>query len=159
MADRGLSAPAVTAYGARTVEFYHLLRIDFSTPVYITNAPYDISYGGNTYLSSSLILNFPTITESLKIRPETLKLSLSGATTGVYALLLLEEKGADTYIYRHMPSIPETTLMFQGFTDNYNTDEDVGSGTTSVALNIANHWSNWDAKTGTYLSDAEQQRL
>ncbi len=128
-------------------------------PLYITNASYDIASGGNTYLSSSLILSFPTITESLKIRPETLKLSLSGATEAVYALLLLEAKNADAYIYRHMPSIPETTLMFQGFTDDYDTDEDVSSGTTSVALNIANHWSNWDATSGTYLSDAEQQRI
>ena len=45
MANRGLSAGAITALGAETVEFYNLLRIDFSTPLYYTDAPYDIDYG------------------------------------------------------------------------------------------------------------------
>lgn len=163
MADRGLSAGAITNLGASTVEMYHLLRIDFSTPVYYTTAPYDITYddgdGSQTYLSVGTLLRVPDATESLKIKPQTISVSLSGAQAAVFSLLLSEDKNADTYITKYIVASSEGVLIFKGSTDFYTTTENVKTGDASVKLSIANHWSNWEARAGTYLSDEEQQRL
>ena len=163
MANRGLSAGAIAALGGKTVEFYHLLRLDFSTPLYFTNAPHDINYndggGLQTYTSSANLIKIPVITESLKIKPQASNIGLSGAAASNIILMLTEDKGADVYITRYLPSLDEGFLIFKGFTDSYSTSEDAQKGTSTVNLSVANHWTNWEATSGTFLSDAEQQRL
>lgn len=163
MANRGLSAGAIAELGAKAVEMYSLLRIDFSTPVYYTTAPYDILYndgdGTQRYSSLGVLLRIPTITESLKIKPETLTISLSGAVAAVFPLLLLENKNAPVYVSKYLVGVAEGVLLFKGFTDSYGTVENAQKGTATVSLRVANHWSNWEAKHGVFLSDAEQQRL
>lgn len=157
MADRGLSAGAITALGAGNVEFYHLVRMDFSTPLYYTTAPYDITYDGDVYLSHVVLMKVPDIAESLDIKPGAINIGLSGATASVHALLLSESKNVDVYIYRHIISVPETVLLFKGFTDKFSVKEDLRGSTTTVDLTVSNHWSNWEASAGRSLSDASQQ--
>ena len=53
--------------------------------------------------------------------------------------------------------MPEGFVVFSGFTDSYETTEKNGDSTAK--LTVANHWSDWDAKAGTYLSYEEQIRL
>ncbi len=159
MAQRGLSAAAIAELGNARVEFYHLVRIDFSTPVFYTTAPYDIDYAGNTYQSLGALLSVPDITESLKIKPGTVSLKMSGALQSMHALLLSESRNANVYIYRYMPSVGEAVLLFRGFTDSYATREETRGGKSTVEISVSNHWSNWDANAGRVLADANQQRL
>ncbi len=76
MANRGLSAGAITELGAQDVEIYHFLRIDFSTPVYFSTAPHAIDYddgdGVQTYTPLGILLTVPDVSESLKIKPGTI---------------------------------------------------------------------------------------
>ena len=118
MANRGLSAGAITVLGSSTFEMYHLLSFDFSTPVYLTDAPYDITYGGNVYLSDAMLLSIPSITESLKIKPETINIGLSSANYLNFVLLLSEAKNAETIIYKYLPNIPEAIVSFKGYKDS-----------------------------------------
>ena len=67
--SRGLTTAIKTALAAGTVEFYHLVELDFATPLRYTTAPYDVSYGGNTYTSSHVITSIPKIKETLGIKP------------------------------------------------------------------------------------------
>lgn len=158
MADRGLSAGVITALGAETVEFYHLVRIDFSTPLYYTTAPYDIDYGGNTYLSTDILGDIPAFTESLKIKPTTLKFKMSGVSTAVHAITLSNAyKNSDFYIYLHEVSTGTATQMFKGSIDSFETTE--GDSKSDVIWTVANHWSDWEAVNGRYLTDANQQLL
>jgi hypothetical protein len=157
MANRGLSAGAITELGADNVEFYHLVRMDFSTPLYYTTAPYNITYGGNIYLSSVVLMDVPDVVESLDIKPGTISIGLSGATAAVHALLLSESKNVDVYIYRYLIGVAEAVVLFYGFTDKYNCKEDTRGRNSTVNLTISNHWSNWEASSGRTLSDASQQ--
>lgn len=159
MASRGLSAGAITELGASEVEMYHLLRIDFSSPLYYTTAPYDITYDGNLYLSSAVLFSIPDVLESLKIKPGATNIGLSGSVQAIHALLLSESKNIDVYIYRYLISTAETVLMHKGFTDKYSTKEKARGPVSSVNLTVSSHWSNWEAPAGRFLSDAEQQRL
>lgn len=160
MADRGMSAGLLTYLATGKAEFYHLVRIDFTVPVYYTTAPYDIDYGGNTYISSPVLGKIPTIVESRKIRPNTISLEMSGASAAMHALTLTENySSAEVYIYRHYPTEAETITLFYGFVDSYNTTENIQKGTSSVTWHIANHWTNWEAKSGRLLNDDDWQRV
>ena len=160
MQNRGLTSASITALGGATVEFYNLLRIDFTVPLYCTDAPYDIEHEGNTYQSSGIPIKLPDAKESLKIKPQTITIDLSGAVLATHALLLTENyKNAHVYIYRYIVETRQTVTTFQGFCDSHSSKEDTRGSKSIVSLNIANHWSNWDATNGRVISDNDQQRL
>ena len=160
MQNRGLTSASITALGGANVEFYHLLRIDFTVPLYYTDAPYDIEHEGNTYQPSGVPIKLPDAKESLKIKPQTITIELSGAVLATHALLLTENyKNASVYIYRHIVETGQTVPGFFGFCDSYSSKEDTRGKKSIVSLKIANHWSNWDATNGRVISDNDQQRL
>ena len=46
---RGLSSAFKTELATKNINPVLLLNVNFSTPIYYTNAPFDIAYDGNTY--------------------------------------------------------------------------------------------------------------
>lgn len=159
MADRGLSASALTELAASEVGFYHLVRMDFSTPIYHTTGPHDITYDSNTYISNAVIDGIPGISETLKIKPNTISLKLGGALLSVHSLMLGNYKNAGVYIYRYLVSTGETVLIFKGFIDGFTSTENAKGGKSTVTLKVANHWADWESKGGRLLSDENQQSL
>lgn len=164
MADRGLSANAITLLGASTVTFYHLLRVDFSTKLYYTDAPHDISYddgdGAQTYVSSANCPEFPDIKESLGIKPSSLSFKFTG-TAANHALTLTENyKNAPVYIYRSIGiDASEVIKLFEGYLDSYKTDEDAQAGTSEVTWRCVSHWANWEAQSGRWINSTSQARI
>jgi hypothetical protein len=161
MADRGLSAAAITALSSRAVEFYSLVRIDLSTPLYFTTAPYDIVFDGKTFLSG-IISKIPVITESLKIKPSTLNLKLSGASLLVHALGFASYKNKEVYIYQHILNVSggtETVLTFKGYIDSFTSTENADKGTSSFSFDVASHWNDWESTSGRLLTTENQEDL
>ena len=64
---------------------FHLLTINFSTPVNLTDNSFDltssISGSSTTYTSSAFLVSVPSFTEETDITKSTLNLELSGAST------------------------------------------------------------------------------
>ena len=158
MTDRNLSAGALTELAAANVEFYYLVRFDFSTPIYLTTAPRDITHDSKNYLSSGLLSKIPDFSESLKIKPQTISIDFSGATLTSHALPITNNfRNVDVYIYRYLVDSGDTFLVFKGYIDSYGSTEDAKKGTSKVSWNIANHWTDFDAATGRLLTDESQQ--
>ncbi len=156
---RNLSTSVKTALSAASVEFYYLVKIRFSTPVYYTTAPYDIEYNGDVYLSNAILSKIPDVKETLKISPSTFNLKLGGSQIATQALALTEGNNAEVYIYRYFPAIDEAVLINHGFTDGFKSVEDTERGTSTIDFNVANHWSNWEQSNDWLLTDDYQQSL
>ena len=155
---RGLSTAIKDALNAAQVEFYHLVRFEFSSPIYLTTAPYDITYDGNVYLSTALISKIPSVKETLKIKPNTFTLETAGASLDMQALSLATDKlNTEVYIYRYIVGASDAVLINKGFIDGYKASEDRERGTSSINWVIANHWSNWDMKNDFLLTDDNQK--
>lgn len=159
MASRGLSAGIITALGGSHVESWHLVRMDFITPLYYTNAPYDIDYDGNTYLSNALISELPNLNESLKIKPNTITLKFGGAALSTHALMLGKYTGVDVYVYEYLPSLTDAFLKWQGIIESSSSSENLREGKSTITWKIANHWINWEATNGRLLNNDYQRRL
>ena len=159
MADRGLTSAAITALGTSPVEFHNLLRIDFSTPLYYTDAPYDIVYNGNTYESTANIDKFPDIKESLGIKPNSITFKFTG-TLANHALTLTEDyRNVEVYYYRYFVTDDSVITMFYGFMDGFKTSEDQQGSSSEVTYTISSHWNNWDAQNGRFINSISQARL
>jgi len=159
MSNRGLSAASISALQARSVEFYHLLRFDFSTPLYYTTAPYNITYNGNVYSSSAIISDVPEIREQLKISPTTINIEWSGVSLASQAVLLLNYRNVSVYIYRYLASTRDAFLMYKGFIDSYSSEDDLHNGKSDITWSVTNHWADWESQNGRLLTDQSQQAI
>lgn len=156
MADRGLVAGDLTALGGATVETYNLVKLNFTSPLYYTDAPYDISYGGNTYVSSGVLLKVPRITESIQIKPNTITLKLSGVTAAVHALFNAHYRNTEVTIYRYIKSTGNAVPIFLGFMDSFSSSEDNRESVADISLKVANHWTHWELKNGRRITHDAQ---
>lgn len=156
---RELSTEILNELDSEVVEFYHLVKIDFTTTLYYTTAPYDITYGGNIYISNAILSKIPSIKETMSIKPGTITLTLDGAYIESHTLMLQDYVGVGVEIYSYFPTIDDTILKFDGLIDVPSSTEDVESGDSSVSFKIASHWSNWDARNARLINHDDQQRL
>lgn len=158
---RGLSTAVKAALAADKVEYYHLVKFGFpGGSLYYTTCPYDIDYGGNTYVSSAILTKIPDVKESLKISPSTFSLTTAGANLAMQALSLADNKlNAEVLIYLYIPSETTGILINKGFIDGYTADEDPQKGESTINWRVANHWSNWDQSSSYVLTNEKQQEL
>ena len=59
-----LSALLTAAVQRKVIQCYESLYMDSDGGIYITNAPYDITYDGNEYISVGQFLGFSAIEEN-----------------------------------------------------------------------------------------------
>ena len=160
MTDRNLTSASKTYLGEKKAITYSLLRMDFSVPLFYTDAPHSIDYNGDTYVSSGVLLEIPEIVESLSIKPNTLSIKFSGVSAAVHALTNENYKHVEIKIYRKiMAPVPQVIHLYTGFLDNYSTVEDSRKGTTDIKWSVINHWSNLDKTVGRFISHEYQQTL
>ena len=102
---RGLSSSVKTELATGVIDPVLLVEIEFGTPVYLTNAPFDItssvSGSSRTYLTNGHLKNITGINETNKPTKNSLQLTLSGVDQTYISIALSENIiNAEVYIYR-----------------------------------------------------------
>jgi hypothetical protein len=133
--------------------YYELIKIETSTPYYVTNAPFDISFGGNTYKSAGAALSFGAIESNIEFQVPRLSIQIGGIydiANGdmeppfIQTVQSLQYIDRPVTIYRGYYSQGLTVALatfevFKGYIDsaviNYQP-----SGTTSVTLETSSQW-------------------
>lgn len=159
--SRGIHASVITELAKNAFNMAHLVSIDFSTPQYLTDFAYDISHDGNTYKSSSHILQMSQINETHDVQVGSFTLNLSGVDQSFIAVLLSEN-----YIDREVEIsrvvlddagaiIGEPIPMYTGSIDGYQMKEDNKS--SQINLSIASQWSDFERQSGRRTNHNSQQ--
>lgn len=156
-----LDSSTSTALAAANFEYAYLCKIPGS--FYYTNNNKDLTFGGNTYSSSGLLLNFSEVTKdhSLKVGSYTLTLS-NVNTTLAQGYSAASYRGQEAIIYLAILSssgaITGTPLiLYKGTLDTWAVNETkTGS---DLQLKITSHWASYNLKTGRYTNDATQQQI
>ncbi len=102
---RGLSSSVKTELATGVIDPVLLVEIEFGTPVYLTNAPFDItssvSGSSRTYLTNGHLKNITGINETNKPTKNSLQLTLSGVDQTYISIALSENIiNTEVYIYR-----------------------------------------------------------
>jgi len=144
-----------------------LIEIEFGTPVYLTNASFDITSSvsgtSRTYLSNGHLRGISGVSETNKPTKNTLSISLS-AVDQTYVSIALNENiiNDNVYVYRgyldtNNALISDPFLLFYGTIDEYK----IGDNTTTanLVLNVTSHWGNFSKVSGRVTTNNSQQRF
>ncbi len=164
---RGLTSAVKTELATGIIEPVILIEFGFATPIYLTNASFDItssvSGSSRTYLSNGHLRNISGVSETNKPSKNSLIVTLS-AVDQTYVAIVLNENiiNDDVHIYRgfldsNLALISDPFLLFYGTVNNYK----ITDSTTKASLNltITSHWANFSKTNGRTTTDNSQQRF
>ena len=164
---RGLSNSVKTELATGVIDPVLLVEIEFSTPVYLTNAPFNItssvSGSSRTYLTNGHLKNISGVNETNKPTKNSLQLTLSGVDQTYISIALSENIiNQEVYIYRgfldtNNALISDPFLLFFGTIDEYRISDN--TDTANLVLNLTSHWGNFQKTSGRVTTDNSQQRF
>ncbi len=164
---RGLTSAVKTELATGIIEPIVLIEIGFATPVYLTNASFDItssvSGSSRTYLSNGHLKSITGISETNKPSKNSLLISLS-AVDQTYISIALNENiiNDNVFIYRgfldnNLSVISDPFLLFYGTIDEYKITDN--TNTANLTFTITSHWGNFSKTSGRTTTDNSQQRF
>ena len=164
---RGLSSSVKTELATGVIDPVLLVEIEFGTPVYLTNASFDItssvSGSSRTYQSNGHFKNITGVNETNKPTKNSLQLSLSGVDQTYISIALSENIiNKEVYIYRgfldtNNALIADPFLLYQGTIDTFEISEK-GSD-SNIIFKIVSHWADFDKTNGRKTNNTSQQRF
>ena len=164
---RGLSSSVKTELATGVIDPVLLVEIEFGTPVYLTNAPFDItssvSGSSRTYLTNGHLKHITGINETNKPTKNSLQLTLSGVDQTYISIALSENIiNKEVYIYRgfldaNNALISDPFLLFFGTIDEYRISDNTDRA--NLVLNLTSHWGNFEKTSGRVTTDNSQQRF
>ena len=164
---RGLSSSVKTELATGVIDPVLLVEIEFGTPIYLTNAPFDItssvSGSSRTYQSNGHLKSITAVSETNKPTKNSLSISLS-AVDKTYVSIALSENiiNADAYIYKgyldnNNALISDPFLLFYGTIDQYKISDN--TNTANLIISVSSHWGNFSKTAGRTTTDNSQQRF
>ena len=164
---RGLTSSIKTELATGVIDPVLLVEIEFATPIYLTNAPFDItssvSGSSRTYITNGHLKNITGINETNKPTKNSLQLTLSGVDQTYISIALSENIiNKEVYIYRgfldaNNALISDPFLLFFGTIDEYRITDN--TTTANLVLNLTSHWGNFEKTSGRVTTDNSQQRF
>ena len=164
---RGLSSSVKTELATGNLDPVYLIDINFATPVYLTNAPFDIvsnvSGTSRTYLSNGHLRSITGSNETNKPTRNTLSFSLS-AVDQTYVAVALNENIINSvvslykgYLDNNNALISDPFLLFYGTIDQYKISDN--TNTSNLIISVSSHWGNFSKTAGRTTTDNSQQRF
>ena len=164
---RGLTSAVKTELATGNINPVLLIEIEFSTPVYLTNASFDITSSvsgtSRTYASNGHLRGITGVSETNKPTKNSLALTLSGVEQTYIALALSENIiNKEVYVYRgfldaNQALIADPFLLFYGTIDEFKITDN--TNTATLSFNVTSHWGNFSKKSGRTTSDNSQKRF
>lgn len=159
--SRGIGQSVITELAKDAFEMAHIITIDFSNKVYLTNHAHDISYGSNTYSASAHILQISDANEVTGPNASTFTLNLSGVQQSFISILLSEnyvdrEVVVDMVVLDSSGSvIGQPINIHNGRIDGFSIKDD--NSTSQINLSVASHWADFSKQSGRRTNHASQQ--
>jgi len=164
---RGLTSAVKTELATGIIEPVILVEIGFSTPIYLTNASFDltssVSGTSRTYLSNGHLRGITGVQETGTPTKNSLSVSLSGVDQTYIALALTENIiNDDVFIYQgylnsSLALIADPFLLFYGNVDEFKISDN--TSTATLVLIVSSHWGNFSRTSGRTTTDNSQRRF
>ena len=111
--SRGIHSDVITELAKDAFNMAHLVSIDFSTTLYLTDFAYDIVYSGNNYNSSAHLLSMTDVNETPDVQVGTFTINLSGVEQSFISILLGENHIDKSFVFRAVDhSVSDDDLLW-----------------------------------------------
>ena len=161
--SRGLSATVKTTLASSNYFLATLIKLEFNTTYYLTNASTTITYSSNDYVSTGLFIKIGDLQDDSAITNSALDVTLTAVSTGIMSDLLTNgyvDRPVTIYLSlmsSDMAIIDAPFEIFQGNVNSMTITEKLGS--SILKLKVTNHWAKLDQISGRYLTKESQQRF
>jgi len=162
-----LNAALQTAVEKKVIQCYESLYVDIDGGIYITNAPMNITIGGNEYISVGQFLGFSSIEEQRLFTATEITVTMAGIPafeTGdsfLQQVLQFDYVDKEVEIYRSFfnhDTYIDSFLMFKGRLDSPVIEDNPGD-TTTVAATCSNNWIDYERTNGMITNNDRHQAL
>lgn len=164
---RTLTAGQQTALQANHVTGCHLVRIQFASgTVYLTDAPFNITWAGNTYFGAGRAGSIQSTRETVGGEATGLRFSLAGSLSSFVATALSEHvqgRAVDLYVAwfdGNQQLIGDPVLEWRGLTDVMpisETPQDDGSVQSVISVSAESRFAQFARARVRRHSDQDQQ--
>jgi len=160
--SRTIHADTLAKLASNSFQTAHLVKIDFSTAVYMTDNFHEITYAGNAYQPGGHFLGLSEIKETAELKVGSTTLLLSGVEqTYISAILGGDYVNRQVLVHRVVLEngaiVGDPILVLDGRIAHFAiADSDGGS---QIQLTISSHWADFEGKNGRVTSDNSQQSV
>ncbi|MFP4560979.1 MAG: hypothetical protein ACLFQ3_06605 [Thiohalorhabdus sp.] len=166
--SRGLTTEMQDAAKSRAVRLVHLVEIHYSgATVFYTDAYKDLVYSGATYKGNGVLLSSGEVEEDLKLRVQSIKITLSTVPQAVLSEALSSEYLNRLVVVRKglldadEKLIPDPVSVFRGLLSSYRFQEDPdqerGQGSSRLTWTAQDEFSDFERTTGRRTNNNDQQ--
>lgn len=159
---RSVHADVIAELAKDSFYMSHLVALEFSTPVYMTDYANDISHGGKTYLASGHLLDVASPQESQELKVGTISLTLSGVEQSFISVFLGQEwiNRKATFSRAVLTAsgdiIGEPVVVFSGQISQFKISESQRG--SDINVSISSHWADFQKKAGRLTNTNSQQQ-
>lgn len=156
---RTLSSGVISAIQSEGIQYAYLAEFGFSTPVYLTNHPKNLSFNSNTFVADGQLsfedqkeetssLEYSNIVITLENISDTMRTNLKAENyVGTEVILNLAYLGSDELVNT-------TYEVFKGRISSAALIE--RSNKAFASIQISSHWVDWEATSGrTYTVESQ----
>jgi hypothetical protein len=160
---RSLTAGVIAELATNKLNPVELIYLGIGSGTYYTDHFANLTFNGNTYISSSLFLGSSEVQETADVSVNNLTLKFSGADTTIISLLLNNDyMNKPANLYRGFLDdsgtlIADPFLLFEGRIANFSLEEN--ATTSSINVIIASHWADFEKVQGRRTSENSQKLL
>ena len=162
--DRGSTNAFQTEIVKSSNKPFHLLVLSFDDVVYyLSDAYIPVTYNGNEYIPTGDFLSFSDIVETNETNIETINIGLSGIPT-TYVNLFLTDEYLDrkieiykAFLDSNDAIVSDPLLIFSGRINNPVIQEDVESGTSTIAVQASSLFVDFDKINARFTNNESQQ--
>lgn len=165
---RTLTAGMVTAAAAEDGDLLHLISLAFSGgTLFLTTAPHDVVFSGDTYVAVGGHLGFDVVQESGDLTGQGVRMTLDGVDQTVISPLLAQNYiGRTAKVYQgHMDSsgalVADPVLLFEGLLNSSfrvaESRDPEGSGTVVVTTTVVSPLVSFRQRRGIRATLASHQ--
>jgi hypothetical protein len=158
---RSIDAATITALQSDSFNMCHLIQLDFSSVVRLTDWNRSVTALSNTFLSSPHLVGIGDSSESTDIRVNSIDLVMSGVEQTFIALFLSNNyMDVRARIWKAVLNSSDAVIgapfvVFDGRISSYNISDQ--SGTSEISIEMSSHWKDFELSKGRRTNRNSQQ--
>ena len=160
---RTINATTQTALEQDGVRLAHLVRIGFSTELFLTDNFFPITYDSNEYIAAGHLLSISSTQETNELRIGTVNITIS-AVNQEYVSIFLNQQYVNRQVRIFLAILTSAGAIsgdpiktFDGEIVGYDLQNSKDSAV--INMRLASHWSDFERKAGRFTNNNSQQYL
>lgn len=163
---RGIDSATIAELAKDSFNLATLVKLNFSTPLKLTDWGRNVEALSQTWTSSSHILSIDSPVETQELRVNTLNISVSGVEQSFSSIFLADNPGVSTYmdveveVYRACMDDSDAVigvpiLVFKGLITGFDINDSLDSSTLNIEC--ASHWKDFEKQNGRRTNTNSQK--